>query len=159
VRFSLTVPSEWLKEAVDESKHFGYRRRRMPNRAFIGIGTNLGYRAWNYQQAILRIAALPETSVQPFPTNRADKPLDLSVLQRERAATGMIVDTHRTNAPLVGRTEDAIPVTNEMTRLLPREGFSDFPGDPLDRRIAGHRDPDQPSSRVSKNHQGRSPNV
>jgi 2-amino-4-hydroxy-6-hydroxymethyldihydropteridine diphosphokinase len=35
----------------------------MPNRAFIGIGTNLGDRARNYQQAILRIAALPETRV------------------------------------------------------------------------------------------------
>src|SRR5947209_257081 len=33
----------------------------MPNRAFIGIGTNLGDRAANYQQAILRIAALPNT--------------------------------------------------------------------------------------------------
>jgi 2-amino-4-hydroxy-6-hydroxymethyldihydropteridine diphosphokinase len=35
----------------------------MPNRAFIGIGTNLGARATNYQQAILRIAALPDTRV------------------------------------------------------------------------------------------------
>jgi 2-amino-4-hydroxy-6-hydroxymethyldihydropteridine diphosphokinase len=35
----------------------------MPNRAFIGIGTNLGDRATNYQQAILRIAALPDTRV------------------------------------------------------------------------------------------------
>jgi 2-amino-4-hydroxy-6-hydroxymethyldihydropteridine diphosphokinase len=33
----------------------------MPNRAFIGIGTNLGDRATNYQQAILRIAALKDT--------------------------------------------------------------------------------------------------
>lgn len=35
----------------------------MPNRAFIGIGTNLGDRATNYEQAILRIAALPGTRV------------------------------------------------------------------------------------------------
>ena len=35
----------------------------MPNRAFIGIGTNLGDRATNYRQAILGIAALAETRV------------------------------------------------------------------------------------------------
>ncbi len=35
----------------------------MPNRAFIGIGTNLGDRATNYQQAIARIAALRDTRV------------------------------------------------------------------------------------------------
>jgi 2-amino-4-hydroxy-6-hydroxymethyldihydropteridine diphosphokinase len=35
----------------------------MPNRAFIGIGSNLGDRAANYRQAIERIAALPETRV------------------------------------------------------------------------------------------------
>ncbi len=34
---------------------------RMPNRAFIGIGTNLGDRAANYRQALERIAALPAT--------------------------------------------------------------------------------------------------
>ena len=33
----------------------------MPNRAFIGIGTNLGDRAANYREAIQRIAGLPET--------------------------------------------------------------------------------------------------
>jgi 2-amino-4-hydroxy-6-hydroxymethyldihydropteridine diphosphokinase len=35
----------------------------MPNRAFIGIGTNLGDRAANYRQAIQRIAALPDTRI------------------------------------------------------------------------------------------------
>lgn len=35
----------------------------MPNRAFIGIGTNLGDRAANYREAIQRIAAIPETRV------------------------------------------------------------------------------------------------
>jgi 2-amino-4-hydroxy-6-hydroxymethyldihydropteridine diphosphokinase len=35
----------------------------MPNRAFIGIGTNLGDRATNYLQAIQRIAALPDTRI------------------------------------------------------------------------------------------------
>jgi 2-amino-4-hydroxy-6-hydroxymethyldihydropteridine diphosphokinase len=35
----------------------------MPNRAFIGIGTNQGDRAANYWQAIERIAALPETRI------------------------------------------------------------------------------------------------
>lgn len=33
----------------------------MPNRAFIGIGSNLGDRAANYREAILRIAGLPAT--------------------------------------------------------------------------------------------------
>jgi 2-amino-4-hydroxy-6-hydroxymethyldihydropteridine diphosphokinase len=33
----------------------------MPNRAFIGIGTNLGDRSANYREAIQRIASLPET--------------------------------------------------------------------------------------------------
>jgi 2-amino-4-hydroxy-6-hydroxymethyldihydropteridine diphosphokinase len=35
----------------------------MPNRAFIGIGTNLGDRAANYREAIVRIASLPDTRV------------------------------------------------------------------------------------------------
>lgn len=35
----------------------------MPNRAFIGIGTNLGDRAANYREAIARIAGLPDTRV------------------------------------------------------------------------------------------------
>jgi 2-amino-4-hydroxy-6-hydroxymethyldihydropteridine diphosphokinase len=33
----------------------------MPNRAFIGIGSNLGDRAANYREAIQRIASLPAT--------------------------------------------------------------------------------------------------
>jgi 2-amino-4-hydroxy-6-hydroxymethyldihydropteridine diphosphokinase len=35
----------------------------MPHRAFIGIGTNLGDKAANYREAIVRIAGLPETRV------------------------------------------------------------------------------------------------
>jgi len=35
----------------------------MPNRAFIGIGTNLGDRLANYREAIERIGKLPETKV------------------------------------------------------------------------------------------------
>ncbi len=35
----------------------------MPHRAFIGIGSNLGDRAANYREAILRIAGLPDTRV------------------------------------------------------------------------------------------------
>jgi 2-amino-4-hydroxy-6-hydroxymethyldihydropteridine diphosphokinase len=35
----------------------------MPNRAYIGIGTNLGDRAANYREAIRRIAGLPDTRV------------------------------------------------------------------------------------------------
>ena len=35
----------------------------MPNRAYIGIGTNLGDRAANYREAIQRIAILPDTRV------------------------------------------------------------------------------------------------
>jgi 2-amino-4-hydroxy-6-hydroxymethyldihydropteridine diphosphokinase len=35
----------------------------MPNRAFIGIGSNLGDRAVNYREAIQRIAQVPETRV------------------------------------------------------------------------------------------------
>ena len=35
----------------------------MPNRAFIGIGSNLGDRAANYREAIQRIAEIPQTRV------------------------------------------------------------------------------------------------
>jgi 2-amino-4-hydroxy-6-hydroxymethyldihydropteridine diphosphokinase len=35
----------------------------MPDRVFIGIGTNLGDRAANYREAITRIASLPDTRV------------------------------------------------------------------------------------------------
>jgi 2-amino-4-hydroxy-6-hydroxymethyldihydropteridine diphosphokinase len=35
----------------------------MPNRAFIGIGSNLGDRAANYREAIQRVAQIPQTRV------------------------------------------------------------------------------------------------
>lgn len=35
----------------------------MPHRAFIGLGSNLGDRAANYREAILRIAEIPQTRV------------------------------------------------------------------------------------------------
>jgi 2-amino-4-hydroxy-6-hydroxymethyldihydropteridine diphosphokinase len=35
----------------------------MPNRAFIGVGSNLGDRAANYREAIQRIAQIPDTRV------------------------------------------------------------------------------------------------
>jgi len=35
----------------------------MPNRAFIGIGTNLGDRAVNYREAIVRIAQIPDSRI------------------------------------------------------------------------------------------------
>ncbi|HUO06035.1 MAG TPA: 2-amino-4-hydroxy-6-hydroxymethyldihydropteridine diphosphokinase [Candidatus Binataceae bacterium] len=35
----------------------------MPNRAFIGIGSNLGERAANYREAVSRVAEIPETRV------------------------------------------------------------------------------------------------
>ncbi|HVA82426.1 MAG TPA: 2-amino-4-hydroxy-6-hydroxymethyldihydropteridine diphosphokinase [Candidatus Binataceae bacterium] len=35
----------------------------MPNRAFIGIGTNLGDRAANYREAIVRIAQIPDSRI------------------------------------------------------------------------------------------------
>jgi 2-amino-4-hydroxy-6-hydroxymethyldihydropteridine diphosphokinase len=35
----------------------------MPNRAFIGIGSNLGDRAANYREALVRITALPESRI------------------------------------------------------------------------------------------------
>jgi hypothetical protein len=66
----------------------------------------------------------------------------------------VLADTRRTDTALVSRTEAAITVTNEMTLLVVlKEGFSHLPGDPLGRLIADHRDPDEPSSRLSKNHQ------
>src|SRR5258708_39059015 len=36
---------------------------RMPNRAFIGLGSNLGDRAANYREATQRIAEIPDTRV------------------------------------------------------------------------------------------------
>src|SRR6185312_2824029 len=41
----------------------GSSKRGMPNRAFIGIGTNLGDRAANYRAALDRITALPATRI------------------------------------------------------------------------------------------------
>jgi 2-amino-4-hydroxy-6-hydroxymethyldihydropteridine diphosphokinase len=35
----------------------------MPHRAFIGIGTNLGDKAANYREAIVRVADLPDTRI------------------------------------------------------------------------------------------------
>jgi 2-amino-4-hydroxy-6-hydroxymethyldihydropteridine diphosphokinase len=48
----------------------------MPNRAFIGIGTNLGDRAANYREAIGRIAALPDTRVVRQSSLYETEPID-----------------------------------------------------------------------------------
>ena len=48
----------------------------MPNRAFIGVGTNLGDRAANYREAIGRVAALPDSRVLRQSSIYETEPID-----------------------------------------------------------------------------------
>jgi len=66
----------------------------------------------------------------------------------------MIADTHSTHAASVRRPERTVAVTDQMTRrFAPGKGLGHLACDPLGGRIGGHGDPDQPPSRVAKNHQ------
>jgi len=61
-------------------------------------------------------------------------------------------DTHRSNAGLKRRPKCSVVVANDVFRCaVPREGFSDLTRQPLRRRIAGHRKPQQSPPFVTEN--------
>jgi hypothetical protein len=92
--------------------------------------------------------------VEAFATNRADEPLDVSVLPRRARCDGVIADTHCSNALGVCWPERAVAVTNQMTwRFAPRKGFGHLTCNPLRRWIAGHGDPEHSPSGVVKDHE------
>jgi|SRR5215469_3218063 len=91
--------------------------------------------------------------VKALATDRADKPLDVSILPRRTSRDWVIPDAHRTNTTAVRVPERSVAVAEQMTRcLVPGKGFGHLACDPFCGRISGHGDPCQPPSRVAKNH-------
>ena len=74
--------------------------------------------------------------VKAFAPDRADEPLDVSVLPGRACRNWMIADTHGMNAPGVRRPERAVAVTDQMTRrFAPGKGFGHLTCDPFCGRI------------------------
>jgi len=91
--------------------------------------------------------------VEAFAPDRANEPLDLSVLPGRACRSWTIAYTHRMNAPGVRRPERTVAVTDQMTRrFAPGKGFGQLACDPFCGRIGGHGDPRQPPSGVVEDH-------
>ena len=66
--------------------------------------------------------------VQAFAPDRANEPLDVSVLPGRACRSWMIAYTHRMNAPSVHRPERTVAVTDYMTRrFAPGKGSVTWP--------------------------------
>jgi len=78
----------------------------------------------------------------------------MSVLPGRACSNWMVADAHRMDAPEVRRPERTVAVAEQMPwRFIPGKGFGHLVRNPLAGRISGHGDPDQPPSRMAKNHQ------
>jgi hypothetical protein len=65
----------------------------------------------------------------------------------------MIANPHCLNAAGIGWAEGAVAVTKQMLwRLVPREGVTYLPSDPLGSRIVRHADAHQPPAGVTEDY-------
>jgi hypothetical protein len=84
--------------------------------------------------------------------DRADQALNMSILPRRTQRRGPVPDPHRSDAGLECNAERSVVVANEIFRCaVPWKRFGDLARQPLGRRIAGHRKPQQPPPLVPEN--------
>src|SRR5438067_951547 len=82
--------------------------------------------------------------VRALAPDRANQAFDVSVLPRRSERRGPVPDSHRPDASLEHDAKCFGIIANEIfRRAVPWKGFSDLPRQPLRRRIAGHRKPQQ----------------
>jgi hypothetical protein len=87
-----------------------------------------------------------------FAPDRPDQAFNISVLPRRAERGGPVPDAHRSHASLERDAKCSVIVANEILRCtVPRERFGDLARQPLGRRIAGHRKPQQPPASMAKN--------
>jgi len=124
---------------IEKLAHFD--RERIPERVVHAKGSG----AYGYFEVLANVTQWTKASflapghrqvVEAFAANRADEPLDVSVLPRRARRDWVIADTHCTDALGVCWPERAVAVTNQMTwRFAPRKGFGHLtcnPTPPLD---------------------------
>jgi len=100
----------------------------MPNRAFIGIGTNLGDRAANYREAIHRIASLPDTRIvrqssiyETEPVGEVKGPFLNGVVEAETELAGdALMRRLLAIERIMGRRRTAGRKSKQRTRYRPR---------------------------------------
>jgi hypothetical protein len=89
--------------------------------------------------------------IRTFAPDRADQAFYISVLPRRAERRGPVPGTHCLDPGLKGNAECSIIVANEIVRCaVPRKCFGDLARQPLGRRIAGHRKPQQAPTFVAQ---------
>ena len=87
-----------------------------------------------------------------FAPRRPDQALNKAVLPGRAEGPRPIPNTHRLDASSEYSAEGSVIVANEILRCrVPWERLSDLARQPLDRRVAGHRKPQQLPTFVAKN--------
>ena len=96
--------------------------------------------------------------VRALAPDRADQAFNISVLPRGTECRGSVPDPHRTYMSFEHRAEHSVVVPNEIFwGAVPWKRFRDLARQPLGRRIAGHRKPQQPSPLVAQNQKCEQP--
>ena len=90
--------------------------------------------------------------IRALAPDRADQAFNISVLPRRAERDGLVPDPHCSDAGLECNAERSVIVANEIFRCtVPGKRFGDLVRQPLGRRIAGHREPQQPPPLVPEN--------
>ena len=93
-----------------------------------------------------------EQMIRALASDRADQALNIPVLPGRSNRRGPIPDPHRSHAILELGTKCSVIVANEIFRCaVPGKRFGDLARQPPGRRIAGHREPQQPQPLVPEN--------
>src|SRR5271155_1763914 len=91
--------------------------------------------------------------VEAVASNRADQPLNMTVLPWRTGCDGPVSNAHGSHATYGRGAVDGVAVTEQVARcLIPRERLSDLLGDPLGRRMCRDVGPDEPSPLQAQDH-------
>ena len=93
-----------------------------------------------------------EQMIRALATDRADQAFNIPILPGRAVRRGPVPDPHCSHTSLECNTECSVVVANEIFRCtVPGKRFGDLVRQPLGRRIAGHREPQQPPPLVPEN--------
>src|SRR5262249_57085732 len=88
----------------------------------------------------------------------SDQSFSVWVLPRRARCYGSVTNPHRSNSALEGLPVGTIIVAHQIGgRRVPRECLCDLLGQPLRRRVAGHRKPQQLPPSMAQNKKGKQP--
>src|ERR1700730_15456820 len=99
-----------------------------------------------------------QNMIQALTPKRSDQALSVWVLPRRPRWYGSVTNPHRSNSALKGLPVGTIIVAHQIGgRRVPRECLCHLLSQPLGRRIAGHRKPQQLPPAVTQNKKGKQP--